>query len=69
MTVCLLLLLCHGWAGAIGILPLYTGGVVWALATATVAALPSSGGNLHPLLQDVHLCATIGPLVPRAAVV
>jgi hypothetical protein len=61
----LLLLLCRGWAGTTGaLLPLNVAGVLRALVAAPIAALPRSGGDLHPLLRDVRLRAAIGNLVP-----
>jgi hypothetical protein len=69
----LLLLIRHGWAGATGVLlPLHATGILWAPATTLVVTLSHSGGNLHPLMRDVHLCAAIGqPIlaVPHVAVV
>jgi hypothetical protein len=58
--VCLILLLCHSGAGAVSVhLPLQTTGVLWAPATSSVAALPHSSGDLHPLLCVVCLCVPL----------
>jgi hypothetical protein len=47
----LLILLRRGWASAVGVLlPLHAVGILWAIVVAPVAALPHSGGDLHPLL-------------------
>jgi hypothetical protein len=56
----LLLLLRHGGACADGVLlPFHTTGVLWAPASAPVTAFPCTGGDLHPFLQDVCLCALV----------
>jgi hypothetical protein len=62
-------LLCCCRSRAAGIpLPPQGAGVLWGPTTALVTALLHFGGNLHPLLWDVHRCAAIdSPLsvVPR----
>jgi hypothetical protein len=73
MGIHLLFLLRDGWAGATGVLlSLHIARILWAPVAAPIATLPHSGGDLHPLLQDVHLRAAVGHLVldvPHAAVV
>jgi hypothetical protein len=63
--VCFLCLLCCSRSHTAGILlPPHAAGVLWAPASAPVAALLCFGGDLHPLLWDVRQGKAIDSPLP-----